>query len=49
MRKQGMITMADEHSLHVEEANAKAEEGEFWDSASGAPLVPQLVMQARQE
>ena len=49
MRNKGMITMTEEHSSHVEEANAKAEEGEFWDSVSGSPLVPQLVMQARQE
>ena len=49
MRSKGMITMTEEHSSHVEEASAKVEEGEFWDSVSGAPLVPQLVMQARQE
>ena len=27
MRNQGMIMMAEEHSSHVEEASAKAEEG----------------------
>ena len=44
-----MITMAEEHSSHVEEAKAEPEEGEFWDSVSGVPLIPQLVMQAREE
>ena len=36
MRNKGMITMAEEHSSHVEEAKAEPEEGEFWDSVSGS-------------
>jgi len=49
MRNKGMITMAEEHPSHVEETKAELEEGEFWDSVSGVPLIPQLVMQAREE
>ena len=44
-----MITMMAEHSSHVEESKVEAEEGEFWDSVTGVPLIPQLVIQAREE
>ena len=44
-----MITMMEEHSSHAEELKAEAEEGEFWDSVTGVPLIPQLVIQAREE
>jgi hypothetical protein len=49
MRSKGMITMMEEHSSHAEELKAEAEEGEFWDSVTGVPLIPQLVIQAREE
>ncbi len=39
MRNKGMITMTEEHSSHVEEAKAEVEDGEFWDSVTGVPLI----------
>ena len=49
IERKGLIAGVEAHVSHSEEPLAEPEEGDFWVTASGVPLDPELVRKAREE